>query len=215
MIAATSLVAAVAQDLRVRIFAGELWSTALTESGVASSYEIARPTAKAAIERLVVEGLLVRGIHKTARVPELGPDSVRDIYLARAYIESEAVRRLARIGKVPEGAVQANHEIVALPDDSAADVVEPDMRFHMNLIDALCNIRTSQLYRSLMGEVRLCMSRVQSMHLLETKLIASEHQKILDLIEAGEGESAARVLDEHLARARERLASAIDPELGS
>ena len=73
-IAAVSIVDAVASDLRSRIFAGELGSgDALTESEVASAYDVARPTAKAAIEKLVAEGLLDRGTHKTARVVELGP----------------------------------------------------------------------------------------------------------------------------------------------
>ena len=51
-IAAVSIVDAVASDLRSRIFAGELGSgDALTESEVASAYDVARPTAKAAPRR--------------------------------------------------------------------------------------------------------------------------------------------------------------------
>ena len=71
------------------------------------------------------------------------------------------------------------------------EVVEPDMRFHTSLIDAVGNERTSKMYRSLVSEVRLCMTRVQSLQLLTTALIHAEHQKLLELIEAGEGEGAA------------------------
>jgi DNA-binding GntR family transcriptional regulator len=49
-------------------------------------------------------------------------------------------------------------------------------------------------------------------------LIRAEHQKILELIEAGQGEAAAELLDEHLGRARERLVAAMGgtpgPEAG-
>ena len=205
-IAAVSIVDAVASDLRSRIFAGELGSgDALTETEVASAYDVARPTAKAAIEKLVAEGLLDRGTHKTARVVELGPHSVRDIYLARAYLESEVLRRLARAGDVPAAAVQSGAPL---------DVVEPDMRFHTSLIDAVGNERISRMYRSLVGEVRLCMVRIQSLHLLDTALIQAEHQKILELIEAGDGEGAAELLDEHLGRARERLVAAMGGTAG-
>ncbi|WP_346927916.1 GntR family transcriptional regulator [uncultured Arthrobacter sp.] len=218
-ITAVSIVDAVASDLRNRIFAGELGAgDALTESDVASAYDVARPTAKASIEKLVAEGLLDRGTHKTARVVALGPDSVRDIYLARAYLESEVLRRLARTRDVPEAAVQANRDIAAAQTGAPLDVVEPDMRFHTSLIDAVGNERISRMYRSLVGEVRLCMVRVQSLHLLDTALIRAEHQKILELIEAGRGEAAAELLDEHLGRARERLVAAMGgtpgPEAG-
>jgi DNA-binding GntR family transcriptional regulator len=207
-VTATSIVDAIATDLRTRILAGELTTEVhLTETEMATSYDVARPTAKAAIEKLVAEGLLVRGVHKTARVVELGPDSVRDIYLARAYLESEVLRRLARTRTVPEGAAQANRDIAAVGESPMA-VVEPDMRFHMSLIDALGSERTSKMYRSLVSEVQLCMTRVQSLHLLGTALIQAEHQKLLELIEAGEGEAAALLLDEHLGRARERLVAA-------
>lgn len=218
-VAAVSIVDAIAADLRSRIFAGDLGSgETLTETDVASSYEVARPTAKASIEKLVAEGLLDRGTHKTARVVELGPGSVRDIYLARAYLESEVLRRLARSKVVPEGAVQANRDIAALQSGTPLDVVEPDMRFHTSLIDAVGNERISRMYRSLVGEVRMCMVRVQSLHLLDTSLIHAEHQRILELIEAGQPDAAAELLDEHLGRARERLVAAMggdaEPEAG-
>lgn len=212
---AISIVDAVANDLRDRILGGDLTAgTALTEIEIAATYEVARPTAKAAIEKLVAEGLLARGTHKTARVTELGPDSVRDIYRARAYLESEILRRLAAIGTVPAGAVQANLDIAAAADGSAMDVVEPDMRFHTSLVDAVGNERISRMYRSLVSEVRLCMTRVQSLKLLDTGLIQAEHQRILELIAEGDGAGAALLLDEHLARARERLVAAIGGEAG-
>lgn len=212
---AISIVDAVANDLRDRILGGDLAAgAALTEIEIAATYEVARPTAKAAIEKLVAEGLLARGAHKTARVTELGPDSVRDIYRARAYLESEILRRLAAIGTIPAGAVQANLDIAAAADGSAMDVVEPDMRFHTSLVDAVGNERISKMYRSLVSEVRLCMTRVQSLKLLETGLIQAEHQRILELIAEGDGAAAAHLLDEHLARARERLVAAIGGEAG-
>ena len=214
-IAAVSIVDAIAADLRSRVFSGDLGSgEALTETDVATSYDVARPTAKASIEKLVAEGLLDRGTHKTARVVDLGPESVRDIYLARAYLESEVLRRLARTKEVPQEAVQANRDIAALKSGAPLDVVEPDMRFHTSLIDAVGNERISRMYRSLVGEVRLCMVRVQSLHLLDTELILAEHRKILELIEGGQGEAAAELLDEHLGRARERLVAAMGGTAG-
>jgi DNA-binding GntR family transcriptional regulator len=58
------------------------------------------------------------------------------------------------------------------------------------------------------------MSRVQSLHLLDTALIQAEHQRLLELIEEGRGDEAARLLDVHLGRARERLVAAMGGEAG-
>lgn len=201
-----SVVDAIADSLRDAILAGELMpGTALTETDVAGRYEVARPTAKAAIEKLVSDMLLERSNHKTARVRRLGPEDVRDIYRTRATIESEVLRQLARTRLVPAGTREANDQIRSLDDGSAFAVVKPDMAFHTALIDGLGSLRTSQLYRTLASEVTLCMAQVQGHHLLDTKTIVAEHDGLLDLLAAGDGARAATLLAAHLGRARERL----------
>lgn len=215
LVQATSIVDAIAQDLREQLYGGKLeGNESLTEVSVSARYDVARPTAKAAIEKLVSEGLLVRGQHKTARVPVVGPDDVRDIYLTRWRLESEAVRSLAERSLVPEEARRANAEIKLLAGDAALAIVEPDMRLHTSLIDAVSSPRLSKMYRTLVGEVRLCMSQVQGKALLSAASIAGEHERLLDLIEQGDGTSAVELLETHLSRARERLVGALGGEAG-
>ncbi|CAM2812285.1 GntR family transcriptional regulator [Prescottella defluvii] len=214
-VSALSIVDALATELRQRVFAGDLTpADALTEAEIARTYEVARPTAKAAIEKLVGEGLLQRGTHKTARVLHLGPDDVRDIYRTRAGLESQVLRELADTRTVPQEAVAANAEIAALTDDSPLSVVEPDMRFHTSLVDAIGSPRTSRIFRTIVTEVRLCMVQVQGKHLLATSNIAAEHQQILDALVNGDGAHAVDVLTHHLGRARERLAGVLGGESG-
>ena len=214
-VTALSIIDAIVEDLRRRVYAGDLaQGAALTEAEVAASYDVARPTAKAAIERLVSDALLERGAHKTARVKTLGADSVRDIYFARAILESEVVRRLARTATVPQAALKANADISARISQPATAIIDPDMDFHTALVDAMGNERTSAMYRSLLGEVRLCMTRVQSLELLDSAQIAREHAAILQRIEVGDAEGAATVLDGHLAHARELLAAELEAAPG-
>jgi len=157
-----SVVDAIADDLRGDVLGGELKpGEALTEAVVAERYDVARATAKAAIEKLVGESVLERSTHKTARVVQLGPIDVRDIYRARAVLESEVLRELARAGRVPAEAREANNEIRRRWDASSFDIVDPDMRFHTSLIDALGIDRTSRMYRALASEVKRCMAQVQ------------------------------------------------------
>lgn len=202
----TSIVDAIAHDLRRQLFRGEIATAGpLTEAGVSAHYEVARPTAKAAIEKLVSEGLLVRDAHRTARVPVLDAEDARDIYRTRADVEGIVLRRLAARREVPDEARRANAQIAALGDASALDVVDPDMRFHTSLVDAMGSARLSRVYRNLASEVRLCMAQVQGNSLLSTALIHAEHACLLELIEAGDGDGVVELLERHLARARERL----------
>ncbi|MBN9105046.1 MAG: GntR family transcriptional regulator [Propionibacteriaceae bacterium] len=214
-IVVTSVIDAVVDDLKTQILSAELHpGDALTEAEVASRYDIARATAKAAIERLVAEKVLVRKSHKTARVVKLGPEDVRDIYRTRAYLESEVLRRLAERALVPVEARVANAEIDALWQQGEWDIVDPDMRFHTALIDALGSARTSSVYGSLAFEVKLCMAQLQGSQRLSPEIIVAEHARLMEFIEAGQAASAAALLEEHLSRARELLAGALGGKPG-
>ncbi|MGV2854083.1 GntR family transcriptional regulator [Glutamicibacter sp. AGC13] len=206
-----SVVQAVVKSLRARIFSGELSpGTPLGEVDVAGHYEVARPTAKAALENLVASGLLTRNAHQSAKVTLLSSADARDIYRTRAIIEAEAVRLLASTGQVPEAAREANAEITALRDASPIQIVDPDVRFHSALVQALDSTRTSAIYGQLSDEIRLCMTHVQDATLLNTADIASEHERLLECIAAGDAQGAAEVLAQHLSRASTRLAEHLD-----
>ena len=211
----TSVIDAVVDDLKNKVLARELPpNSPLTEAEVAARYDVARATAKAAIERLVADKVLVRKNHKTARVVKLGPADVRDIYRTRAYLESEVLRRLAERREVPLDARVANAEIDALWRQGSYDIVDPDMRFHTALIDSLGSRRTSSVYGSLAFEVKLCMAQLQGSQRLSPEIIVAEHARIIELLEAGDASGVAAMLDEHLARARELLAGALGGEPG-
>lgn len=211
-----SLVEAIAADIRTRILRGDYPADAsFKEVELAAEYEVARPTAKAAIEKLVSESLLVRRSNKTARIVTLTPDDVRDIYKTRALLEKAALLQLAGARSVPAGALSAQEELERLGGRSGLDIIDPDMRFHMALVDSLESPRTSRMYDSLISQVKLCMAQVQGLHLVQPGRIIKEHRHLLDLIEAGHGGAAAEFLEKHLARPRELLVAAIGGEAWS
>jgi DNA-binding GntR family transcriptional regulator len=206
-----SIVDAIADDIRGNLFNGALpGSTQLTEAEVATTYDVARPTAKAAIEKLVAEGLLLRGTHKTARVPELGPDEVRDLYFSRLCIESEVVRRLAAGRILPEALIRANNDVVAVQTASGLEVTEPVIRFHLALVGALGSPRLTRVFGTLMGEMRLCMAQMNYRRLLHADLIAEEHKVILEQIAAGDPDGAVAALAAHLRLAENRLVPSLE-----
>ncbi|MGO4189613.1 GntR family transcriptional regulator [Pseudarthrobacter sp. TAF60_1] len=210
-----SLVEAIADDIRSRILRGEYPPDAsFKEVEVAATYEVARPTAKAAIEKLVAESLLERRSNKTARVVTLTPDDVRDIYRTRARLEKAALLHLAETKTVPAAALAAQEDLERISGGSGIDIVDPDMRFHLALVGGLDSPRTSRMYDSLISQVKLCMAQIQGLHLVQPDRIIKEHRQLLKLIEEGNGAAAAEFLDVHLARPRERLVAAIGGEPG-
>ncbi|MDR3070926.1 MAG: GntR family transcriptional regulator [Propionibacteriaceae bacterium] len=214
-IVVTSVIDAVTADLRSRVLERKIIpGSPITEQIVAEQYGVARATAKAAIERLVAGKVLTRTSHKTAKVVTLGPDDVRDIYNTRIYLESEILRRLARERSVPEACRIANQQIAELWSRGDYNIVEPDMRYHTTLVKRLNSPRTSTMYGSLAFEVKLCMSQLQGTQQLSPQIIVAEHAAIMESIKVGDGEGAAKLLDEHLSRARELLASSLGGEPG-
>lgn len=204
------VVDAVTAQLRVRILSGDIRSGApLTEAAVSLAYGVARPSAKAAIEQLVASGLLVRTAHRSARVAAIDPDTVRDVYRTRTRLESAALRELAQTRVVPEAARAANDELLAMPHGPDPATVDPDLRFHTALIDALGSERTSRMYRTVLDEVRLCMAQVQGRRLLDAAEIADQHAAMLDAVADGDGDLAAALLSVHLSSAEERLVDAL------
>ncbi|WP_341935568.1 GntR family transcriptional regulator [Microbacterium sp. LWO14-1.2] len=204
------VVDAVTRRLRDQILRGEIGADlALTEAKVSASFGVARPSAKAAIEQLVASGLLVRTAHRSARVVAIDPEMVRDVYRTRMRLESAALRELARERAVPDAARAANADLLAMPAAADTATVDPDLRFHTALIDAVGSDRTSRMYRSVLDEVRLCMTQVQGRRLLEAAAIAQQHAAILDAVDAGDADRAATLLADHLGAAEERLVEAL------
>lgn len=207
------VVDAVTVQLRGRILSGEIRSgDPLTEAAVSQAFGVARPSAKAAIEQLVASGLLVRTAHRSARVVGIDTEAVRDVYRTRTRLESAALRDLAVTRTVPRAALKANAEILAMPPGPDPATVDPDLRFHTALIDALDSERTGRMYRSVLDEVRLCMAQVQGRRLLDAAAIAAQHADILAAVASGDGERAAALLDAHLSSAEERLVEALDAD---
>ncbi len=209
-----SLVDALYAEIRERILTGEVPAgTPVTEMDLATQYSVARPTAKASMERLILEGLLHRGSHKTARVPVLDADDLRDLYHTRGLLEREVVMELAAQGLVPE---QARKSLDQLRDasgpsgPSVTEVVNLDMAFHSELVGAIHSPRLNRLYRFLAGEVRLSMAQLQANHLLSASRIASEHAAILECIERADVAGAAASVTRHIEQASARLIAYVE-----
>jgi len=191
---------ALADALRERILSGEIGATtALPEGEIAARFGVARPTVRAAIQVLVFEGLLRRERNRSAYVPRLTADEIRDLFVVRKAIETHAVVTLAERGERPVAAERAlkRHE-AAGSETPWTEVVEAATDFHRGLIDAVDSVRLSHLHSSLAAEIRFCHVQLRERHGGLPPERATEHRAIFEAVVGRDAALAAALLRDHL-----------------
>lgn len=203
---------ALRHELRAQILSGaQSPGTKVTEEDVARGYQVARPTARQVIQDLVFEGLLRRQPNRSAEVPVLTADDVREIFAVRELIEVVAMRRLTERREVPpemarrvELLEELSEEEVAASDEGWASVVDHDQTFHAALVDTLSNRRLARMYASVQAENRLCLAQERRAY-ASVADVAREHRALMDAIAIESPEQAVAMLVTHLHEACERV----------
>ena len=164
LLAPSSLTDALYEAVRKRIVNGDIRpGEKLTELRLASEYSVARPTAKACVERLTSVGLLRRTAHRSAVVPEFDEAEILDLFIGREAVERSAVLALAKRKFVPIQATKAQLAIEqAARDRDFPSQVEADIEFHSSLVAAAGSRRLARMHESIMGEVQLTMGQFQA-----------------------------------------------------
>lgn len=81
--------------LRERILSGEYPpGSSVTETGIAAEYGVARPSARSALDRLVLDDLLVRQAHAALRVRQVSEEEVPEILALLEFLEERALSRV-------------------------------------------------------------------------------------------------------------------------
>lgn len=171
----------------------------LKETRIAEQLNVSRGPVREAFKILRAEGLLAEEPHRGTFVVSLTAKDVRDIYELRSAIEELAVRAVCRqqdpaamarlralIGDLRKAAESA---------DQAA-VTRADLAFHDGLCAVSGNARIHDVFLryvpTLRGLVRLDEQIMPSMD-----EVVRQHQPIVDAIESGDEELAARLAREH------------------
>ncbi|MEU6716405.1 GntR family transcriptional regulator [Nonomuraea sp. NPDC046802] len=202
-----SLTDALYEAVRRRIINEEIRpGEKVTEARLATEYDVARPTAKACVERLVVVGLLQRSAHKAAVVPRLDASDIEDLFFSREAVESASVRVLATGANVPAEADRAQNDIEHATERGAYEqIVAADIAYHRSLVAGTGSRRLVRMYELVIGEIELTMGRYSAHRATSRASIPQEHAAILEAIRSGDADAAVERLRTHLAAARQRL----------
>lgn len=202
-----SLTESLSDALRQQIIRGEVApGLRLTEAWVANRFDVARPTAKAGLDRLVAEGLLRRGPRRSSIVPQLSTEDIRDIYFSREPVETLAVRTLAETRTVPAEAQQAlNMMRVAAEQALHSDHTEADVAFHRALVAAAGSPRLQRMHGTVMGEAQLCIAQVRRTASTDLVELTARHAAIVEAIREGDGTIAEAAMRADLHGCRDML----------
>jgi DNA-binding GntR family transcriptional regulator len=187
--------------LREDILSGEMApGSVLSEAALASSFGVSRGPVREALGRLASEGLVAITPRRGAIVTELTREEFIDAYQVREALETLAIRLavprlaetdLARLRELHREMVEhaKRGEINAFFDTNA--------RFHGLFVVASGNQKLQEMYRLLMGQMARYLARSLALRGSLEKSVA-EHAAILEAVEAGDAERAARLLADHI-----------------
>ena len=208
----SSTVDRVAEELRRALFDGEVGAgTPLRELALADAMGVSRSTVREALGVLVAEGLATREPNRGVHVTAPDPDSVHDVSAARRVLEVAGVRRWH---EADESEREACREALAAFADAASSGASPaeltaaHLAIHRSFVALTGSSRLVALAESLTSEIRLALAKVDRIRRNSGDQVHS-HQHLVDLLEAGDVESAAEELERHLANAETSMLAAL------
>ena len=212
----SSIQARVIGEMRRRIISGQAASgMLLSELALADEFGVSRTPVREALKQLQTEGLVEIRPRVGTFVAAPSRRDITELFQMKELLEGAAARLLAQRGRVSE--VEALEENLrqadlAVAHDDRVRYAELVEEFHDLLIVGADNTKLDAHYRTLMNQ--LAYSRLVTTSLAQPgRAIQSEreHHVVLDLIIAKDGDSAERVMREHVRASRSALLAGLDP----
>ena len=203
-----STVDRVAEELRRSLFEGELApGTALREVALADALGVSRSTVREALGILVAEGIAVRVPNKGTQVRRMDREQVHDVCRARTVIEMAGVLRWDEAGEPARDdvrrALSAYSELRG-SDCTTAEFTAAHLEIHRALAGLTGSARLVAAVEALHSEVRLALAEVDRARGNAAEQVHS-HSHLLDLLEDGRLDDAAKELTAHLAEAEDSM----------
>lgn len=172
--------------------------TQLKETHLAEQLGMSRAPIREAFKRLADEHLVVERPRYGVFVREFDAGDIADIYNLRVAIETTAVRLFIRVGAstAPLRALIDEMQAAATEGDTEA-VVDAEVRFHQRLCKDCGNDYLYGVFRSLQGPIHMAMG-MDDRNYLTIEEIVHEHDPVVEALEGGDEQTAARVIADHI-----------------
>ncbi len=202
-------------EMRRRIISGELPSGVnLSEVALAESFGVSRTPVREALKRLQSEGLVTIRPRVGTFVTIPSRREITELFEMKELLEGAAARLLALRGRVPEldrleqNLEEADFAVTANDSARYAALVQ---EFHDLLITGADNAKLEAHYRTLMNQLAYPRLVTTSLSRPGRPLQSDEeHHRVLRLIVEKDGDSAERVMREHVRASRMALMAGLD-----
>lgn len=196
------------EQLRARLLSGALaGGSIIQERRLADELGLSRTPVREALQRLEGEGLLTRQ-DRFLRVVEITVREVMEILAVRQSLEGDAVR--AACGRISPALLDEIRGRIAAMGEAGA--VGDDVHWAVDDLVHLSIARESgnRLLLRLVSDLRQ-RTRLFGLHRIPSRFEPgkAEHLAILDALEAGDAEEAARRMRTHIGHAREGILGAL------
>jgi DNA-binding GntR family transcriptional regulator len=179
--------------------------TKLPEGDVARRFGVSRTVVRAALGRLIAEGLVVRASNQGARVAKPSPDEAADILDLRRSIELIVIGRLAE-GRVTETVIRQLRAHVAEEKRAmaagGAESIRLSGEFHVRLAEATGSPLLARYVSELVSRCSLLLSDQHLPH--SGQCAVQEHQALIDCLARGERAAALGEMEHHLRAVADR-----------
>ncbi|MBS0561996.1 MAG: GntR family transcriptional regulator [Proteobacteria bacterium] len=172
----------------------------LPEDAVAARFGVSRTVVRAALERLSAEGLVDRPVNRSARVASIGVEEAADLVALRQQIETLVMQRLAgRLAPADLGDLRAH----VRREEQASSLNQPEAvrlsgDFHVRLAEATGSPLLTRYVSDLVSRASLILAGHALPH--SSSCAVHDHDRLLDLLEAGDTAAAQDFMRAHLDR---------------
>ncbi|MFD6953483.1 GntR family transcriptional regulator [Nocardiopsis sp. TSRI0078] len=200
-----------ADRIRDAIFEGLVQpGAALREVELATSLEVSRGSVREGLAILEREGLVRSEWHRGARVIDMSPADVDEVYTVRAALERLATgtaadratpERLAELSVLTDALERA----LASGTD-APTLLSLDMAFHDRVYEIAGNDRLTQAWYGVRSQVYLFqLTRIRLGHAQYRSVVVEEHRQMVRMLERGDTRALTEAAEEHVDSARRAL----------
>jgi DNA-binding GntR family transcriptional regulator len=193
------------QYVRSLILAQELQpGEVFTERALADQLNASRTPMRAAINRLVGEGLVERLSNGTIVIKQVAIEELMDILIIRRMLEGEAASQAAQrhVPERVEAILQKSRDVAANPEMDLEPFWKYDDEFHEFVAEASGRPILRQHVQNIRQRARMChVVRMEK----NFEQQAMEHIAVLEAIAAGDASRARLAMEAHVDGVKERF----------
>ena len=199
-----SMTDAVTDALREAILSGALPpQTWLREGEISEALAVSRTPVREALRRLSGEGMTRRVANRGSVVANMSFEEILAVYAVRANLEGLAAR-LAALNRTDELVARLRELNAELTEASrtGGDLTEINLTFHRTIRDTARNPYLERFLVQVENSVRRFVTTTFDLPGRASEAV-TEHNAVIDAIDAGDADAAERLATSHMRNARE------------